>query len=580
MKEFTAKGLKKEYINFFESKEHKEIKSASLFPENDSSVLFTTAGMQPLVPFLLGQKHPEGKRIVDSQKCIRTVDIADVGDESHLTFFEMLGNWSLGDYFKYESIAMSFEFLTKNLLIPVEKLAVTVFEGDEDAPRDEESAKRWEELGIPKERIFYLPKKHNWWWAGEEGPCGPDTEIFYIFDKPDCSPDCSPACSCGKYMEIWNNVFMEYNRTKEGLVPLKQKNVDTGMGLERVVTVSQNKDSVYETDVFYNTMKKINELTKEDNIRSKRIVADHLRASVMIINDGGVPSNVDQGYILRRLIRRAIRHMRILNITYDHIDEITVEIIKDLENQLGSLNSDKVLEIMHTEAHKFEHTLGKGLKKLKDFINEKDKVLAKEIVFKMYDTYGFPPELTREIAKERGLDIDFEGFKQLFKKHQEKSRQGAAGKFKGGLKSTGETETKYHTATHLLNAALKEVLGDHVHQKGSNINEERMRFDFSHPTKVTKEQLEVVENLVNEKIKENIEVKCEKMKKEDAINSGAEAMFVDRYGDDVSVYSIGDFSREICGGPHVKSTGELGHFKIIKEEASSSGVRRIKAVLE
>ena len=580
MKEFTAKELKEEYINFFKTKNHKEIKSASLFPENDSSVLFTTAGMQPLVPYLLGTKHPEGTRIVDSQKCIRTVDIIDVGDASHLTFFEMLGNWSLGDYFKHESIGMSFEFLTKNLEIPIDKIAVTVFEGDDDAPRDEESANRWEELGIKKENIFYLPKKHNWWWAGEEGPCGPDTEIFYIFDKPKCSPNCSPACDCGKYMEIWNNVFMEYNRKGGKLIPLSQKNVDTGMGLERVVTVSQNKDSVYDTDVFSNTMKKLNELTNEDNIKSKRIVADHLRASAMIINDGGTPSNVDQGYILRRLIRRAIRHMRLLNITYDHTEEIVREIIKDLEVQMGSLDKERIIEVINTEANKFVHTLSKGLKKLKQFIDEKNKILKREIVFKLYDTYGFPPELTREIAKEHGHDIDYEGFKQLFKEHQEKSRKGAEGKFKGGLKSTGEKETKYHTATHLLNAALKVVLGDHVHQKGSNINEERMRFDFSHPVKVSKEQLKVVEDLVNEKIKEDLEVTCETMSKEDAINSGAEAMFIDKYGDEVKVYSIGNFSREICGGPHVKRTGELGHFKITKEEASSSGVRRIKAILE
>lgn len=580
MKEFTAKSLKEEYINFFKEKGHTEIKSASLFPENDSSVLFTTAGMQPLVPYLLGQTHPEGKRIVDSQKCLRTVDILDVGDNSHLTYFEMLGNWSLGDYFKHDSIAYSYEFLTKHLQIPVEKIAVTVFEGDSDAPKDEESAKRWEELGIKKENIFYLPKENNWWWAGEEGPCGPDTEIFYIFDKPKCSENCSPACDCGKYMEIWNNVFMEYNKTKEGLVPLKQKNVDTGMGLERVVTVSQNKNSVYETDIFYSTMNKINELSKRQIEISKRIVADHLRASAMIINDGGVPSNVDQGYVLRRLIRRSIRHMRILGIENDKISEIMEAILLDLENQMGTINKERILNVINEEVSKFVKTLNKGLKKLKQFLDQKVKIINKETVFKMYDTFGFPPELTEEIAKEHGLKIDFEGFKQLFKEHQEKSRRGAVGKFKGGLKSTGEKETKYHTATHLLNAALKEVLGDHVHQKGSNINEERLRFDFSHPQKVTKEELEKVENLVNEKIKEALEVTCEVMTKEDAIASGAEAMFIDKYGDEVKVYSIGNFSKEICGGPHVKNTSELGHFKIKKEEASSSGVRRIKAILE
>lgn len=580
MKEFTAKSLKEEYINFFKEKGHKEIKSASLLPENDSSVLFTTAGMQPLVPYLLGESHPEGKRIVDSQKCVRTIDIADVGDASHLTFFEMLGNWSLGDYFKHDSIAYSYEFLTEHLMIPNEKLAVTVFEGDEDAPRDVESAKRWEEMGIKKENIYFLPKKHNWWWAGDEGPCGPDSEIFYIFDKPDCSDNCGPACSCGKYMEIWNNVFMEYNKTKDGLIPLKQKNVDTGMGLERIVTVSQNKKSVYDTDIFYNTMNKINSLTKSDNIVSKRIVADHLRAASMIINDGANPSNVDQGYILRRLIRRAIRHMRNLDITVDYTEELVKAILVDLENQMGTLDNERIIKVINEEANKFVKTLGKGLKKLKEYLDFNKKIIQKEIVFKMYDTFGFPPELTREIAEEHKMTIDYEGFKKLFKEHQEKSRKGAEGKFKGGLKSTGEKETKYHTATHLLNAALKEVLGDHVHQKGSNINEERLRFDFSHPTKVTKEELEKVEDLVNKKIKEDLKVTVEVMSKEDAINSGAEAMFIDKYGDEVKVYSIGDFSREICGGPHVERTGVLGHFKIKKEEASSSGVRRIKAILE
>ncbi len=580
MKEFSVKDLKKEYISFFVSKGHKEIKSASLIPENDSSVLFTTAGMQPLVPYLLGEIHPAGKRIVDSQKCIRTVDIDDVGDNSHLTFFEMLGNWSLGDYFKNESIEYSFEFLTKHLMIPTSKLAVTVFEGDEDAPRDEEVAKKWEELGIKKENIFYLPKKHNWWWAGEEGPCGPDTEIFYIFDKEKCSDNCSPACDCGKYMEIWNNVFMEYNKEKGGIKPLKQKNVDTGMGLERIVTVSQNKDSVYDTDVFYNTMKKINELSKVDIKESKRIIADHLRASTMIMNDGVKPSNVDQGYIVRRLLRRSLRHMRKLDIDFDKALEIEGAVILDLKNQLGDFDEKEVLSVLKEEVEKFRKTLAKGLKRINEEIEKGVKTLEGEVVFRLYDTFGFPPELTEEIAKENNLKVDMEGFKTLFKKHQEKSRQGAENKFKGGLKSTGEMETKYHTATHLLNAALKEVLGPHIHQKGSNITEERLRFDFSHPEKVSRENLDKVEALVNQKIEENLPVTFKVMSKEDAINSGAEAMFIDRYGDEVKVYFIGDFSKEICGGPHVNSTGELGHFKIKKEESSSSGVRRIKAVLE
>lgn len=580
MKEFKANELKKEYIEFFKSKGHKEIKSASLIPENDSSVLFTTAGMQPLVPYLLGESHPSGKRIVDSQKCLRTVDIDDVGDDSHLTFFEMLGNWSLGDYFKEESIEYSFEFLTKHLMIPVEKLAVTVFEGDEDAPRDEVSAKKWEELGIKKENIFYLPKEHNWWWAGDVGPCGPDTEIFYIFDKEKCSENCSPACNCCKYMEIWNNVFMEYNKTKEGITPLKQKNVDTGMGLERIVTVSQKKNSVYDTDIFENSISKINELSKQNNIISKRIVVDHLRASAMLINDGACPSNVDQGYILRRLIRRSLRHMRKLEIDFSLIKDIIEAVILDLENQMGEIEKRLILETIIEESNKFSKTLNKGLKKLNEEIKNAKESLSGEIVFRLYDTYGFPPEVTEEIAGEHNLKADMEGFKSLFKNHQEKSRMASTAKFKGGLKSTGEMETKYHTATHLLNQALKEVLGSHVHQKGSNITEERLRFDFSHPEKVSKEQLQKVEDIVNEKIKEDLPVTYKVMSKEEALSSGAEAMFIDKYADEVKVYFIGDFSKEICGGPHVKSTKELGHFKIKKEESSSSGVRRIKAILE
>lgn len=581
LKEFKAKELKEEYLNYFKNKGHKEIKSASLLPENDSSVLFTTAGMQPLVPYLLGNKHPMGTRLVNSQKCVRTVDILEVGDAFHLTFFEMLGNWSLGDYFKEESISYSIEFLTKHLLIPLDKIAVTVFEGDKDAPRDEISAKRWEEVGIKKENIYYLPKKHNWWWAGDEGPCGPDTEIFYIFDKEKCSDGCSPACDCGKYMEIWNNVFMEYNKTKEGITPLKQKNVDTGMGLERIITVSQNKSSVYDTDIFTNLMQTINNLTKENNVKSKRIIADHIRAAIMIINDGIKPSNVDQGYILRRLIRRSLRHMRTLNIEFLNITKIIKAGIKDLKNQaLEITNEEEIIKVIEEEAKKFERTLTKGLKKLNEELKNNLKTLPGEVVFKLYDTYGFPPEVTEEIAKEHDKAIDMEKFKDLFKKHQEKSREGAKDKFKGGLKTTGVKETKYHTATHLLNAALKEVLGNHVHQKGSNITEERLRFDFSHNEKLTKEEITKVEELVNKKIKEDLPVTYQVMTKEEAIKKGAEAMFSDRYADKVKVYEIGDFSKEICGGPHVKSTKELGHFKIIKEESSGSGVRRIKAILE
>lgn len=578
MKEFTSKELKKEYIDFFKKKGHKEIKSASLIPENDSSVLFTTAGMQPLVPYLLGEIHPEGKRLCNFQKCVRTKDIDEVGDSSHLTYFEMLGNWSLGDYFKNESIEYSFEFLTKHLMIPIEKIAVTVFEGDKDANRDLVSAKKWEELGILKENIFYLPKEHNWWWAGEEGPCGPDTEIFYIFDKEKCSPNCSPACDCGKYMEIWNNVFIEFNKTKDGLVPLKQKNVDTGMGLERIVTVSQKKPSVYDTDVFSSVMSKLNELTTLKNIKSKRIIADHLRASIMIISDGVNPSNTDQGYIVRRLIRRSLRHMRKLNIDFIYTKDIIDCIIKDLDYDFE--NREEIINIIIEEVKKFEKTLTKGLKKINEIIEKDEKIIPGKVIFNLYDTYGFPPEVTSEIAKENNLEIDMEEFKKLFKEHQEKSRQGAGQKFKGGLKSDGEMETKYHTATHLLNQALKDVLGDHIHQKGSNITSERLRFDFSHPEKVSKENLLKIQDIVNQKINEALPVTYKIMSKEDAIKSGAEAMFIDRYDDEVKVYSIGDYSCEICGGPHVKNTKELGRFTIKKEESSSSGIRRIKAILE
>ena len=581
MKKMSAKELREAYINFFVSKDHKEIKGASLVPENDSSVLFTTAGMHPLVPYLLGEAHPAGKRLVDSQRCVRTGDLDDVGDNFHLTYFEMLGNWSLGDYFKYESIGYSFEFLGDVLQIPIDKIAVSVFEGDADAPKDEVSAKRWEELGIKKENIFYLPKKNNWWWAGETGPCGPDTEIFYIFDKEKCSNECSPACDCGKYMEIWNNVFMEYNKTTDKIVSLSQKNVDTGMGFERILTVLQGKTNVYDTDIFFDIIEKIKELSHIEDIKSERIVADHLRSSVMMVYDNVLPSNVDQGYVLRRLIRRSIRHMNKLEIDINNIDSLLEVIINNLSVLYEDIltKKDYIIETINNEKNKFMRTLVKGEKKLLEEINKKIN-LSKEIVFHLYDTYGFPPELTSEIAHEYNLDVDMEGFNELFKEHQEKSRLGSEQKFKGGLKSTGDIETKYHTATHLLNEALRRVLGSHVHQMGSNITEERLRFDFSNPEKVSVEDLKKVEDLVNEQIKLGLDVTYKVLSKGEAIASGAECMFIEKYGDEVKVYSVGDFSKEVCGGPHVNNTNELGHFKIVKEEASSSGVRRIKAILE
>ena len=579
--------IRNKYLNFFKKHGHVVIPSAPLIPENDPSVLFTTAGMQPLVPYLLGEPHPAGKRLTDYQKCVRTNDIEEVGDNRHLTYFEMLGNWSLGDYFKEESIQMSYDFLTKELNIPAEKISVTCFAGDKDCPRDTVTAECWKKAGIPEERIYYFGKDDNWWIAGEEGPCGPDTEMFYDTGKPKCSEHCNPSCDCGKYVEIWNNVFMEYFKDKDGkYTKLKQHNVDTGLGLERMAMLLQGKETPFETELFAPVMDKLVELQKVDNIASRRIVAEHLRSSMMITCDGGRPSNIDRGYILRRLIRRMIRHMNKLQISLDELStliDINVENLKEMYPALET-NKEIIKTVILEEKDKFVKTLTKGEKEFyKEIENVKKQgknIVPGEMVFRLYDTYGFPPEVTKELATENGMEIDKEKFDELFKKHQEKSRAGAEQKFKGGLASTGEMETKYHTATHLLNAALKQVLGSHVHQRGSNITEERMRFDFSHPTKMTDEEKQKTEDLVNKWIREAIPVEHLEMKKEDAIKRGAEAMFIEKYGDIVSVYKIGDISLELCGGPHVSNTSELGHFKIKKEESSSSGVRRIKAVLE
>ncbi len=580
-----AIDIRNKYLNFFEKHGHKVIPSAPLIPENDPSVLFNTAGMQPLVPYLLGQKHPEGSRLTDYQKCIRTNDIDEVGDNRHLTYFEMLGNWSLGDYFKEESIKMSFDFLTQELQIPVEKLSVTCFAGNEVLGKDEESAKYWEQAGIPKERIYFL--KDNWWIAGETGPCGSDTEMFYDTGKPKCSPECNPDCDCGKYVEIWNNVFMEFFKHEDGsLTPLKQKNVDTGLGLERVNMLLQGKETPYDTEIFKPIMEKLEKLQKVDNINSRRIVAEHLRSSMMIICDGGRPSNIDRGYVLRRLIRRMIRHLNKLQISLDELAGLIYLNIENLKEMYPDLekNKDIIKSVIIEEKDKFVKTLTHGEKEFNKEMNKASqngqKMIDGKVVFKLYDTYGFPPEVTKELAEENGYSVDIDEFNKLFKEHQEKSRVGAEQKFKGGLASTGEMETKYHTATHLLNAALKKVLGPHVHQKGSNITHERMRFDFSHDSKLTDEEKKKVEDLVNEYIQMAIPVERLEMKKEDAIKMGAEAMFLDKYGDIVTVYKIGDVSIELCGGPHVKNTSELGKFKIKKEESSSSGVRRIKAILE
>ena len=579
--------IRNKYLNFFKEHGHAVIPSASLIPENAPSVLFTTAGMQPLVPYLLGEKHPSGTRLTDYQKCLRTNDIEEVGDNRHLTYFEMLGNWSLGDYFKEESIQMSFDFLTKELQIPVEKLSVTVFAGDEDCPRDEVAAECWKKAGILDGHIYYYGKDDNWWIAGEEGPCGPDTEMFYDTGKPACGPDCQPSCDCGKYVEIWNNVFMEYFKSKDGKYSkLAQRNVDTGLGLERMAMLLQGKETPFDTELFKPVMDKLLELQKIDNIESRRIIAEHLRSSMMIISDGGRPSNVDRGYILRRLIRRMVRHMNKLQINLDEIStlvDINVENLKEMYPDLAK-NAELIKNVIIEEKNKFVKTLAHGEKEFEKEMNKakeqgKNKIDGK-VVFKLYDTYGFPPEVTSELAQENNMTVDMKEFDELFKAHQEKSRMGSEQKFKGGLAEQNETTIAYHTATHLLNAALKVVLGPETHQRGSNITVDRMRFDFNCDHKMTDEEKQKTEDLVNKWIQEALPVTVEEMKKEDAVKSGAECMFIEKYPDVVTVYTIGDVSKELCGGPHVKNTSELGKFKIKKEEASSAGVRRIKAILE
>ena len=577
--------IRNKYLNFFKKHGHNVVPSAPLIPENDPSVLFTTAGMQPLVPYLLGEKHPEGTRITDYQKCVRTNDIEEVGDNRHLTYFEMLGNWSLGDYFKEESIQMSYDFLTKELQIPTERLSVTCFAGDEDCPRDEVSAECWKKAGIPEERIYFYGKDDNWWIAGEEGPCGPDTEMFYDTGKPACSENCQPSCDCGKYVEIWNNVFMEYFKDKNGYTKLKQKNVDTGLGLERMAMLLQGKETPFDTELFAPIMQKLEELQKVDSIQSRRIVAEHLRSSMMIIADGGRPSNIDRGYVLRRLIRRMIRHLNKLQIDLEEIStliEINVDNLKEMYPELEK-NRNIIVETILEEKNKFVKTLAHGErefnKEMQKAKNSNKTIIDGQAVFKLYDTYGFPPEVTNELAQENGFEINLKEFEELFKKHQEKSRAGSEQKFKGGLADQTEETIAYHTATHLLNAALKQIIGKDAHQRGSNITAERMRFDFNCDHKLTDEEKKAVEELVNKWIQDAIPVTKQEMSKEEAIKSGAECMFIEKYPDIVTVYSIGEVSKELCGGPHVNNTSELGRFKIKKEESSSSGIRRIKAIL-
>ena len=579
--------IRNKYINFFKAHGHKVIPSAPLIPENDPSVLFTTAGMQPLVPYLLGEKHPAGKRITDYQKCLRTNDIDEVGDNRHLTFFEMLGNWSLGDYFKEEAISMSYEFLTKELGIDPAKLSVTCFAGDEDAPKDIVAANAWKKAGIPEERIYFYGKDNNWWIAGEEGPCGPDTEMFLDTGKPACSKECQPSCNCGKYVEIWNDVFMEYYKSKDGsITKLKQQNVDTGFGLERMTMLLQGKETPFDTELFSPVMEKLKELAKQDNIESRRIVAEHLRSSMMIIADGGRPSNIDRGYVLRKLIRRMTRHLNKLQIDLNELEKLIdlyVDTLKELYPELEQ-NKNTIKEVIITEKNKFIKTLLHGEKEFEKVVaklkKENKDVIDGYTIFKLYETYGFPPEITSDLAREQGFKIETSEFDKLFKEHQEKSRHGSEQKFKGGLAEQNEQTIKYHTATHLLHKALKIVLGEHTNQCGSNITTERLRFDFTHSEKMTPEQLAKVEKIVNEQIKKDLPVTCEEMTLEEAKAQGATGLFENKYGENVKVYTIGDFSKEICGGPHVKHTAELGHFKIKKEESSSAGVRRIKAILE
>ena len=523
--------IRNKFLEFFKKHNHNIIPSAPLIPENDPSVLFTTAGMQPLVPYLLGEKHPAGKRIADYQKCVRTVDIDSVGDNRHLTYFEMLGNWSLGDYFKEEAIAMSYEFLTKELGINPEKLSVTCFEGDEDAPRDMEAFNAWKKAGIPEERIYFYGKKETWWIAGEEGPCGPDTEMFLDTGKPACSDNCQPSCDCGKYVEIWNNVFMEYYKSKNGITKLKQRNVDTGLGLERMAMLLQKVETPFDTELFKPVMDKLKELEKVDDIKSRRIVAEHLRSSIMIICDGGRPSNIDRGYVLRRLIRRMTRHLSKLQIDLAQLGNLIDLTIDNLNEMYPELKEKKeiIKTVIIEEKDKFIKTLGHGEKEFEKVIaklkQENKKIIDGQTIFKLYETYGFPPEITADLAREQGFEIDTTEFDTLFKQHQEKSRLGSEQKFKGGLAEQNEITTAYHTATHLLHKALRIVLGDHVKQSGSNITTERLRFDFSHPEKMTPEQLKQVEEIVNEQIKRDLPVISEEMSLEDAKKSGAIGLF-------------------------------------------------------
>jgi alanyl-tRNA synthetase len=601
MKPLSTAEIRQKYLDFYKSKDHAVIPGASLIPENDPTVLFTTAGMHPLVPYLMGQAHPMGKRVCDVQLCVRTQDIDEVGDASHLTCFEMLGRWSMGDYFKEKTIEWSYEFMTSVLGIPKEKFAVTCFEGDTDAPRDDESAALWMKVGVPKERIGFLPKAKNWWGpAGKTGPCGPDTEMFYWVGKSAVPPAGSnPANDDANWMEIGNDVLIQYEKLEDGsFVPLKQKNLDEGCGLERLACVLQGVESVYDTDEFQSLMKIVYpdqhllNASEEGEMlkRHVRIIVDHLKASTFIIADGAVPSNVDQGYVLRKLIRRAIRSLRKLYIERDPNFETSMycsKIARTVIKQYGSFythlqkKENEILQILDKEEGQFKKTLLEGLRHFEKITKSlSGTTIDGQTAFHLYDTYGFPIEMTRDVATEQGLKVDEKGFQKAFEEHQAKSRAGAEKRFAGGLADHSGETTKLHTATHLLNQALRTVLGDHVFQKGSNITAERLRFDFSHPEKMTPEQIRKVEDLVNEAIKADAPISFSVMTVDEAKAAGAIGVFESKYGEKVKVYSMGKYSKEICGGPHVARTGLLGHFKIQKEESSSSGVRRLKAIVE
>ncbi len=593
MKQLTAEQLRNMYLKFFESKGHKIIPSASLIPENDPSVLFTTAGMHPLVPYLLGEKHPAGTRLTDVQKCVRTGDIDEVGDLSHLTFFEMLGNWSLGDYFNEEAITWSFEFLTGKdyLNIPVENLAVTVFAGDEDAPRDVSSFEKWKACGIPEDKIFFLPKKNNWWIAGKTGPCGPDTEMFIDRGWDKCNENCDPSCDCGKYLEIWNNVFMQFYKNEDGTYSkLKQRNVDTGMGLERTLCILNGVESVYDIELFDTAKAKIKELTgvaygdSEVATKAYRIILDHVRTATFLIGDyrGVVPSNVDQGYVLRRLIRRAIRYGKNIGLPQGSLSQIAECYIEKYKSAYEELvvNKDKIISELNKEEEKFSKALVDGLKEFNKVVTHiQGNIFPGKTAFRLYDTFGFPLEMTEELAKENGFTLDKEGYDKAYEEHQKKSSVGSEQKFKGGLADTSEQSARLHTATHLMQAGLKKVLSPTVSQKGSNITVERLRFDFNFDRPMTADEIKQVEDFVNEAIKADVPVVMEEKTVDEAKAEGAIGVFDSKYGEKVKVYTIGNYSKEICGGPHAKHTGELGSFKIIKEQSSSAGIRRIKAVI-